>query len=53
RWTSAASQHAFLRIEQAAVREGQIATHRWHCVGRCARKWRRVAAARGIERQAR
>ncbi|CAN0002798.1 unnamed protein product, partial [Discosporangium mesarthrocarpum] len=52
RWSEMADSLAAARIERTAVREAQVAIRRWQCVGRCARRWRRVAAARAMERRA-
>eukprot|EP00752_Nemacystus_decipiens_P012979 g11485.t1 len=53
RWAATADAIAASRISSAAFREGNRAARRWEAAGRCARHWRRVAAARGMERRAR
>ncbi|CAM9418317.1 unnamed protein product [Ectocarpus sp. 8 AP-2014] len=53
RWAATADALSASRISSAAFREGNRAARRWEAAGRCARHWRRVAAARGMERRAR
>ncbi|CAM9557973.1 unnamed protein product, partial [Hapterophycus canaliculatus] len=53
RWAATADSLSASRISSAACREGTKAARRWEAAGRCARHWRRVAAARGMERRAR
>ncbi|CAM9691538.1 unnamed protein product [Ectocarpus fasciculatus] len=53
RWAATADAISASRISSAAFREGNRAARRWEAAGRCARHWRRVAAARGMERRAR
>ncbi|CAM9238860.1 unnamed protein product [Ectocarpus sp. 13 AM-2016] len=53
RWAATADTLSASRISSAAFREGNRAARRWEAAGRCARHWRRVAAARGMERRAR
>eukprot|EP00904_Undaria_pinnatifida_P006700 jgi/Undpi1/315/HiC_scaffold_1.g00311.m1 len=52
RWAATADALASSRISTAACREGNAATRRWEAAGRCAQHWRRVAAARAMERRA-
>ncbi|CAM9170084.1 unnamed protein product [Scytosiphon promiscuus] len=52
RWAATADALSASRISSAAFREGNKAARRWEAAGRCARHWRRVAAARGMERRA-
>ncbi|CAM9402883.1 unnamed protein product, partial [Ectocarpus sp. 12 AP-2014] len=53
RWAATADALSASRISSAAFREGNRAARRWEAAGRCARHWRRVAAARRMERRAR
>lgn len=53
RWAATTDAIAASRISSAAFREGNKAARRWEAAGRCARHWRRVAAARGMKRRAR
>lgn len=53
RWAATADAIAASRISSAAFREGNKAARRWEVAGRCARHWRRAAAARAMERRAR
>ncbi|CAN0368161.1 unnamed protein product, partial [Ectocarpus sp. 12 AP-2014] len=53
RWAATADALSASRISSAAFREGNRAARRWEAAGRCARHWRRVAAARGMQRRAR
>ncbi|CBJ26772.1 expressed unknown protein [Ectocarpus siliculosus] len=53
RWAATADALSASRISSTAFREGNRAARRWEAAGRCARHWRRVAAARGMQRRAR
>lgn len=51
RWAATADGLVASRISSAAFREGNAAARRWQAAGRCARHWRRIAAARAMERR--